>query len=351
VTSLKSHRGRVVLALLAVYVIWGSTYLAILEAIRTIPPLWMASIRMMLAAVPMLLWSRWRTGVWPSRRAWPIAAISGVLMFTCGNGAVTWSEQSVPTGLAALIVASVSIWTVLIDTVVMSRLRPGGARSSAVVWLGVVIGFSGLLVLVDPFSPRHPAAASGVHVPLFGATVLVVGSLAWAIGSVLSIEAVQQKISQGVELAALQMLCGGIGLFPAGLLRGEHYEFDLGSISWLSIGCVLYLVIAGSMIAFTAYNWLLVHTSPAVATTYAYVNPLVAIALGALLADERLTLRIVIASLMILGAVALILRARTRASVASKGAEDSLATGPLAVEVAEQQRHVGQLEPNDRIVR
>lgn len=298
----RPSRALVVIALLTVYVIWGSTYLAILEAIATIPPLAMAGIRMLLAGLPLLIWLRLRTGQWPDPRAWVWAAGSGVLMFTCGNGAVVWSEQTVPSGLAALIVATVSFWTVLLDAA-----RPGGNRAGAGVWFGILLGFAGLVVLVGPGALRGEGP-----VPLAGALLLVCGSLAWAVGSLVSVETVKRGLASGLGLGAMQMITGGIGLVVAAALKGEWSEFDLAAVSLRSWAAVLYLVIPGSLIAYTAYIWLLRHTSPAVATTYAYVNPIVAMLLGTWFVGEPFTARIALASLLILGAVAMILRARAR---------------------------------------
>lgn len=298
----RAHRTSVVLALLAVYLIWGSTYLAILEAINTIPPLAMAAMRMVAAGLPLLLWVRWKQGAWPVPAAWGWSALAGVLMFAGGNGAVVWAEKTVPTGLAALIVASVSFWTVLLEAV-----RPGGQRPSLSIWLGIALGFTGLAVLIGP------DAWHGIGpVPLLGAIVLVVGSLAWAIGTLVSVATVKRGLASGLGLPALQMLFGGIGLAIAAALHGEWGVLDLAAVSPRSWLALIYLIVAGSLVAFTAYNWLLSHTSPAVATTYAYVNPLVAMLLGWLFVSEPFTPRIAVASVLILGAVAMIMRAKSK---------------------------------------
>lgn len=298
----RARRTSVALALLAVYLIWGSTYLAILEAINTIPPLAMAAMRFVAAGLPLLLWVRWKNGAWPARAAWGWSAVAGVLMFAGGNGAVVWSEKTVPSGLAALIVASVSFWTVLLE-----GLRPGGQRQPLSVWLGIALGFLGLLVLIGP-----DAWNGAGPVPLFGAIVLVLGSLLWAIGTLISVTTVKRGLASGLGLSALQMLFGGIGLAVAAALHGEWQVLDLSAISARSWAAVAYLIVAGSLVAFSAYNWLLSNTSPAVATTYAYVNPVVAMLLGWLFVGEPFTPRIMVASMLILGAVATIIRARTK---------------------------------------
>lgn len=315
-TVARPARSVVLLALVSVYLIWGSTYLAILEAIQTIPPLLMASSRFIVAGLLLMFWLLWRGEPLPSRRAWLAMAPIGLLMLAVGNGAVVWSERTVPSGLAALLVATVSFWTVLLEAV-----RPGGRRPTAGVWWGLAVGFVGLITLVGP------GALSG-HAPVkpFGASLLVLGSLAWAIGSLLSVETGKKQLCSPTMATALQMICGSAWLALAGTVRGEWSLLDLTTVSLRSALALFYLMIAGSLIAYTAYQWLLRHSSPAVATTYAYVNPVVAMFLGWLLVDEPFTPRIGIASLLIIGAVALIMRSRTR--VASTPAEKLVGVTP-----------------------
>jgi drug/metabolite transporter (DMT)-like permease len=287
-----------VVAFAAVYLIWGSTYLAIRFAIETIPPFLMAGTRFLIAGSLLYAWTRLRGAQRPTRIHWREAAIIGALMLLGGNGGVTWAEQRIPSGLAALLVAAVPMWIVLLEA-----LRPGGARPSAWTLLGLVMGLLGVALLIGPAN-----LTGGQHVDLVGALVVLIGALAWAIGSLYSRQAQLPSVSlQGV---ALEMLAGGLFLVLAGGITGEGAKLDISSISARSLAALAYLIVFGSIIAFTAYLWLLRATTPARASTYAYVNPVVAVFLGWALADEPLTAQTLIAAAVIVSAVAMITTAR-----------------------------------------
>lgn len=291
-------RSRVVVAFAAVYLLWGSTYLAIRFAIETMPPLLMAGARFLVAGTVLYAVVRSRGAAKPTRANWSAALIVGGLLLACGNGTVVWAEQLVPSGIAALLVATVALWMVLFEW-----LRPGGRRPGAAVVAGIALGLCGVVLLVQPSS------FGGQAVNPIGAAALVAASVAWAAGSIYSKHA---KLPSSPLLAtAMEMLAGGALLMLVGSLTGEMTSFDPGAISLHSALALLYLVIFGSLIGFSAYIWLLRVASPSRVSTYAYVNPVVAVFLGWALADEPLTARTLLAAGVIVGAVVLITLGRS----------------------------------------
>lgn len=312
----RPSRTRLLLAFAAVYVVWGSTYLFIRIAVGSMPPILMGGARMLAAGAILFAWARATGAEAPRRAHWAPAALLGALLFLGGNGAVVWSEQHVPSGLVALVVSSVPLWTVVIDW-----LRPGGVRPHGLTWVGIALGLAGIVLLVDPRSMR----GSGGVDP-FSAAVLVAGSLSWASGSLLSRHLPSPR--SPLMATALQMLGGGVWMIAASVLSGEARALRLAAITtgaWLSFA---YLVLFGSLIGFTAYVWLLRNTTPALATTYAYVNPVVALVLGWAFAGERLDVRSGVAAVVIVGAVALITLARARPAAARAVEEERPCEGP-----------------------
>lgn len=293
-----ASRAKLVAAFAAVYVIWGSTYLAIRFAIETIPPFFMAGARFLIAGGVLYAWVRLRGAERPTRAQWGAATIVGGLLLLGGNGAVVWAEQYVPSGLASLLVATVPVWMVLLDWA-----RAGGTRPSAVVLAGVALGLGGLVLLVDPRSLASGSAADPI-----GAAVLVLGSLAWAVGSLYSKRAKMPTVP--LLATGMQMLAGGALLVLAGLLTGEVARFAPHAVSARSVSALMYLVVFGSLVGFTAYIWLLRVATPAQVSTYAYVNPVVAVFLGWALAGEPLTPRTLLAAAVIVGAVVLVTAGR-----------------------------------------
>jgi drug/metabolite transporter (DMT)-like permease len=288
-------RARLIAAFVAVYVIWGSTYLAIRFAVQTLPPLLMASARFVIAGVIVLLWARFRDGAtWPTRVEWRVGLISGTLLLLGGNGGVSWAEQRVPSGIAALLVAVVPVFMVLLEWI-----RPGGTRPTASVFAGVGLGLAGLAMLVGPDALRGGSGSDAV-----GALVLVLASLAWAAGSLYTKFA--PKSSSGTMATGTQMLTGGLALLAAAVVAGEPAQLDLAHASTRSLVAFLYLLTFGSLIGFTAYVYLLAHTTAAKASTYAYVNPVVAVLLGWAIGHETVTSRTVLAAAVILAGVAII---------------------------------------------
>lgn len=293
-------RGRVAAAFAAVYVIWGSTYLAIRYAVATMPPLLMAGTRFALSGAILYAWARSRGATKPTAAEWRTAAITGFLLICVGNGSVAWAEQRVPSGLSALLVAVVPLWMVLLDWA-----RPGGIRPRPAVGAGVVVGLVGLAVLVG----RDSLSGTG-NIDALGAAVLVTASMSWAIGSVYNRHGARPASAS--MSTALQMIGGSVALLALGFGIGETRRVDVSSITLVSWLGWIYLVTFGALIGFTAYIYLLNHVSPAKASTYAYVNPIVAVILGWAVAGEPVTPRTMLAAAIILGGVAMITIARGR---------------------------------------
>jgi drug/metabolite transporter (DMT)-like permease len=286
-----------VLAFAAVYIIWGSTYLAIAIGIESFPPLLLPAARHLMAGLILYPLLRWKTGIRPTPVQWRTAIITGLLLLLFGNGGVCLSERTVPSGVAALLVAMVSFWMVLLDW-----LRPGGLRPLPRVVAGLVLGFGGLVLLVGP---AHLGGSERVN-PI-GAGILLVASFAWACGSIYSKHGdLPQSPLLGV---AMQSIAGGAALWVVGLLAGEGRQLHLGAISARSWIALAYLMVFGSGLGFTAYVYLLKKSSAARVGTYAFVNPVVALFLGWLGAGEAITLRTALAAAVILTAVLLVITA------------------------------------------
>jgi len=281
--------------LIAIYIVWGSTYLAILFVVETMPPFLAAGFRFLIAGAVLYAFRRLRGDQAPRKVEWRSAAIVGLFLLVGGNGGVMWAEQRVPSGIAALMIASVPLWIALLDS-----LRPGGHRPNKWVIVGVLAGFAGILVLIGP------AQLIGIEgeIDLLGALALLLAAFFWAMGSL---------YNRGAQLPAspllgtgMEMLAGSLGLLLLGSMTGEWSQLNLASIpirSWLGFA---YLVVFGSWVGFASYIWLLRVAPTMLVSTYAYVNPLVAILLGSLLAGEELTARVLLAAVFILGSVVLI---------------------------------------------
>jgi len=284
-------------AFAALYLIWGSTYLGIRFAIETIPPLLMAGTRFLLAGLILYAIARGQGAPKGSPANWRTALIIGACLLLGGNGGVTLAEQYVSSGLASVMVATVPIYIALLAW--WSGIAP---RPAPVVWLGLAGGFAGVAILLGPALRFSPGESS--H-PGIGMLILLCSSFVWSAGSIYSRKT--KSASPPLLLAGQQMICGGALLTLAGLLIGEHHRFDASRISLLSIGSFAYLVIIGALVGYTAYIFLLRHCDPAKVATYAYVNPIVAVLLGALFAGETLTGRAVLAAGLIIGSVALVI--------------------------------------------
>jgi drug/metabolite transporter (DMT)-like permease len=296
---------QVVIALLCVYVVWGSTYLAIALMVETLPPLLAAGIRFLIAGALMLgfLWLRARFAgerlARPPLVQWRSTAIVGVLLLLGGNGFVVLSELHIPSGIAAVMVATVPIWLAVLDVVAT------GQRPSRLAATGIAAGFVGVAILIAPLS------GSGGPDPV-GLGLVTVAAISWALGSIYARSAPMPRsalLSTGME-----MLAGGVALLLAGLVTGEAGGLDPGRFSLPSVAALGYLILFGSIVGFTAYGWLLANVPVSTAATYAYVNPVVAVLLGALILHEPLTPRTVVATVVIVGAVVAMVSGRPAAA-------------------------------------
>jgi drug/metabolite transporter (DMT)-like permease len=287
-----ASRAKVTLALFAVYVLWGSTYYGIVVALRAYPPFLLTAIRMFIAGTLMYAVLRWRGAPPPTRAQWPRIAILAIFMTVLSNALVNLAEVSVSSGVVAIGVAAMPLWAGL-----FSALR--GHHPSRGEWLGLLVGFAGVVWL---------NLGSEVRLSWLGAAALLVAPVAWAFGSIWSRG---KDLPEPFMSSATQMLCGSVMALVVGLSVGEriHGIPPLGP----TLG-MLYLVVAGSILGFTAYIWLLHHVRPALATSYAYVNPPLAMVIGALLGGERFDQHAIGAMVVILAGVIIITQSKARAS-------------------------------------
>ncbi len=292
-TAVAPSRAKLLLAFAAVYLIWGSTYLFIRFAIETVPPFLVGGIRFLLAGFAMYAWLRWRGAPQPTRLEWRSAFIIGPLLMTGGNGGVVWSEQFVASGIVALVVALVPLWMLL-----LVWLR-GGTRPVVREWLGVATGLIGVALLIS----TDGSPASGGIGPL-ALLVLIFSTLSWSVGSLIARDA---PLPPSPLLAsAMEMIAGGVGMLALALVRGEFQQLAMSHVSWRSGLSIVYLAVFGSIIAFSAYKWLLNQVTPAAVGTYAFVNPVVAVGLGWMFAAEPLGARTLVAMVVIVAAVVMV---------------------------------------------
>jgi len=293
-------KSRAWIALIAVYIVWGSTYLAIRFTIETIPPFLSAGIRFLVSGAILYIWRRLSGDPAPKKVEWRSATIIGLLLLLGGNGGLVWAEQRIPSGIASLFIATTPLWMVLIDS-----LRPGGVRANWLTWLGVLVGLTGIALLANPWQPHTTSPALD---PL-GMVVLIVAALSWSIGSLYSRKA--SLPSSSILGTGMEMLVGSVGLFAFGTLVGEWSQFHLATISMRSIGGLIYLILFGSLIGFVSYTWLLRNAPTPIVSTYAYVNPVVALFLGSVIAGEALDGQDILSALIVLAGVVLITTARS----------------------------------------
>jgi drug/metabolite transporter (DMT)-like permease len=290
----------------AVYLLWGSTFLGIKFAVETIPPLLMAAGRFLLAGTALYGVLRLRGAAAPTAAQWRGGAVTGALLLLGGNGLVTWGQQTVPSGRAALIIATTPLWML-----VLSWLFYGGGRPSGRVCLGLLVGFAGAALLVRPGSGGEGGSPAGL-------AALFLSPLLWSVGT---LEARRNRPTEDALLtSALQMLTGGAMLLVAGTLLGEWPRLLAAGVSARSAAAFFYLSLLGGLVGFTTYAWLLRVASPAALSTYAYVNPLVAVLLGWLVAGEELGWGVLVPAGLVVGAVALITLPPARAA-ATPGAK------------------------------
>lgn len=289
------------IALLALYIVWGSTYLAIRFAVESIPPFLHAGIRFLISGLILLIWQRAAGQPMPTRRQWVSLFIIGNLLLLGGNGLVSWAEQTIPSGIAALVIGSIPLFLVIAEA-----MRPGGARPTWQAILGLLTGFAGIFILIGPAE----ISGSSVQFDPPGILALLAACVFWAIGSVYSRHTEMPKstlVSTGAE-----MLMGSIGLFTISLGTGELHGWDPAGVTTKSALGLGYLILVGSLIGFVSYGWLLQNAPISLVATYAYVNPIVAVLLGNWLAAEPLEPRIWLAAAIIVGSVIFINRSKPK---------------------------------------
>ncbi|MGD2107856.1 MAG: EamA family transporter [Phycisphaerae bacterium] len=294
----------VIAAFAAVYLVWGSTYLAIRFAVETLPPFLMAGVRFLVAGAVLYGWVCWRQSARPTFTHWRSAIIIGALLLLCGYGGVAWAEQYLASSVAVLLIGSVPVWLVLSNWVRRDGVAPGVLEVG-----GIALGLAGVLLLVAGGN-----GSGGEPMHRLGALVVLFSSLAWAIGSIYSRHAPLPK--SALLATSMEMLAGAGWLIVAGIVCGEPARIDPGGISVLSLVSLAYLIVFGSLIGFTAYIWLLQVSTPAKVSTYAFVNPVVAVILGCTLGGEPFTWRILAATAVIIGGVVLITLHRAKVTQA-----------------------------------
>lgn len=285
-------KSKIWIALITLYIVWGSTYFGIKVAIETIPPFFHAGIRFLVSGLIILVWQRLAKQEMPTRKQWISTAIIGNLLLLGGNGLVSWAEQFIPSGIAALIIA-----TVPLSLVVLEALRPGGVKPTWQAIGGLIIGFVGIFILAGPAE----VSGSTTELNTFGVIALLAATVLWAMGSIYSKTADLPKAS--LVTTGAEMLMGSIGLFIISLITGELNGWDPSAVSGRSIAGLVYLITIGSIVGFGSYIWLLQNAPISLVATYAYVNPIVAVLLGYFFGNEALEPRIWIATVIIIGAV------------------------------------------------
>ena len=284
-------------AFAAIYIFWGSTYLAIKYAIETLPPFLMAGSRFVFAGSILYIWGRLSKDYEkPNFKHWRTSFIIGTLLLLGGNGGVVLAQHYISSSLAALLVATEPFWIVL-----LSWLWLKGSRPNWKVTLGLLIGFVGVYLLIGGQGGNSAESGNG---QILGALLVIGAACSWALGSMYGLRATTPKSS--LLTSGMQMLCGGFVLFIVGTVKGEWTSFSIADVSANSWFALVYLIIFGSLIGFTAYSWLLKNAQPAMVATYAYVNPIIAVFLGWLIAGESFTTQMLIGAGIIVGSVALI---------------------------------------------
>ncbi|HLM01025.1 MAG TPA: EamA family transporter [Pyrinomonadaceae bacterium] len=302
-TNYSSRRGLILLiaAFAAVYIFWGSTYLAIKYAIETLPPFLMAGARFVFAGSILYLWALFSKDYEkPKPEHWRTSFIVGTLLLLGGNGGVVFAEHYISSSLAALLVATEPFWIVLLGWLWLK-----GARPNLKVALGLIVGFLGVWLLISGQSAGGAASsAAGGSMQIISTIVIIASAFSWAVGSIYGLRSPVPK--SALLTAGMQMISGGSVLLLVSLLAGEWSTFSIAQVSANSWFGLVYLIIFGSLVGFTAYSWLLKNAPPAMVSTYAYVNPVIAVFLGWLIAGESFTGQMLVGAGVIVGSVVLI---------------------------------------------
>ena len=296
------NRLLILLAFACIYFIWGSTYLAIRYAVETIPPLFVASSRHLIAGGLLFGWCWWR-GLRPTRQQWFASIVLGALFFLIGHGTLHWAEQTLPSGVAAILIATEPIFVAIILTVTRRT------RMTLKLLIGLLLGLFGVALIMS-------ADLQTSRSQILSAFAVLIGTVSWSIGMVYSRSAALHPDDS--MAAAMSLLAGAVMLFLVGMVTGEATQFDLALVSVKSLASLGYLAIAGSLVAYSAYFWLLNRFPPTLIATHTYVNPVVALVLGWSIAGEVLTPRFVVGGVVVIAAIALVGRASSRENQATK---------------------------------
>jgi drug/metabolite transporter (DMT)-like permease len=290
---MRGNRVRIVLAFAAIYILWGSTYLAIRVAVETVPPLFAAAVRFVIAGAVLFAWARLRGAAAPTRRQWPRIVLVAALMFLVTYGVLFWAERSIPSGVASVLVATVPLWTALLEMLVFRREPRAWTTLGA-----VALGLAGVAVLVlDP---------AGGRIDVLACLAVTASQVTWSLGTALA--TTLDLPESDLIGAGAQMFAGGGMLLSASLLVGEVPP--LPAISLAAAAAIAYQVVAGSLIAFTAYVWLLSRVAATKVTSYAYVNPVVALLIGHEIGGERIGVRTIAGVVLVLASTVALMRRR-----------------------------------------
>ncbi len=293
-TAPRPHRWKTLLAFAVIYFVWGSTFLAIRVGVREVPPLLLAGVRFFAAGIVLYVWMRATGAIAPNRREWASVTLLAVLIFLVDYGLVFWAEQRVPSGITAVMLATIPVFTALAEILILRT-----QRLTLRLGIALLVGLAGVAVLVS-----RSVSFGDAPIERTGAIALVVASLCWSLASVLNrkLTLPQSKVMS----SGAQMLVGGILLLIAAAMFGEFRGFRRSEVTVGAWFALVYLIVAGSIIAFTAYVWLIHHESPTKVGTYAYVNPVIAVVIGYFLGGEALGARTVAGTLLILVSVVVI---------------------------------------------
>lgn len=311
---------KILLAFAIIYFVWGSTFLAIRVGVQEVPPFLLAAIRFFVAGIALYVWMRLKGTPAPTRREWVAASFLGTLIFVIDYGCVFWAEQRVPSGITAVVLATIPVFITLMEIIFLRT-----QRLTVRLCLALIVGISGVAVLVN-----HSFSLGEVPINRAGAIALLVASLTWSVGTILT-RRLPLPASKPMSSAA-QMLTGGIQLFVLTAVSGEFSGFHVQAVSWNAWFALVYLIIAGSIVAFTAYVWLLHYESPSKVGTYAYVNPVVAVILGYFLGGEAVGPRTLLGTLLVLVSVITITTTPKAVRADERDAEAGVELNPAEAE-------------------
>lgn len=306
-------RWKILLAFAIIYFVWGSTFLCIRIGVRELPPFLFAALRFTIAGLVLFIWMLAKDKTWPRWQEWVGASVLGFLMFLIDYGCLFWAEQRVASGIAAVVLATIPIFITILEIIFLRTVRLSMSLA-----LGLIAGILGVIVLINP-----SASLGGAVIDRAGAIALLVAALGWAVGTVLT-KKIPLPDSKAMS-SALQMLTGGVQLFALAIVVGDMAHFHPSRLSGQAWFALVYLIVAGSLVGYTAYVWLLDHTSPTKVGTYAYVNPVIAVLLGYFLAGEEIGVRTIFGSLLVLASVFMITLMSGKSRLPAKPSRDAAA--------------------------